>query len=552
MYWKRTGTTSDAILDNFGAGRGNSGNAPDIEFYEIEPAVVLDIILDVNHPKLKNNFIDVDAWPPDIEGKKPLPKDVDMSWVGRIQIRLLYSNKNVDKEELIWASPLESNVSEYPLVNELVGVVKYFDKYFYSKKLNVYNFPNNNIDFQSELNNGGYIDPSSNQQKGNREFIDKDSGELIPSDYKPYAGPPSRTRVDGGTGFFGAAGRYFFVNNRIRNIKRREGDLIFESRFGQSIRFGAYDDNRLNDKGYNDSFKGYEDYKGKGIKYKNIDGNEYEAGSGNPMILIRNRQRPLTSPGKTTKVYENIPSVLGTPEEKNVGGYINEDVNNDGSSIHLTSGTTISSFVTNNIKKMWGKDSEEQKGFNGTTKFVYPILNGDQIVLNSDRIILSSKRGEMFHFSKKRYAVVTDDEYTVDANNQIILTTNTKTVINSPAIYLGGYDVTDEPALLGQTTVNWMYELCNWLITHTHWYKHKHPHAGQAKPDKTQMPVQVAQLITLRDKLETLMSKRVFITGGGFAPGNDGVQTTDLSAPVKINVSSGEGVPGGWKGKNKR
>jgi hypothetical protein len=93
------------------------------------------------------------------------------------------------------------------------------------------------------------------------------------------------------------------------------------------------------------------------------------------------------------------------------------------------------------------------------------------------------------------------------------------------------------------------------MIEHTHWYKHTHrrKNVSNAIPDKTQIPVQVAKLIALRDKLEALMSRRVFITGGGFAPGFNGVDLGSSLAPaVKINVSSGQGVPGGWKGKNKR
>ena len=100
-------------------------------------------------------------------------------------------------------------------------------------------------------------------------------------------------------------------------------------------------------------------------------------------------------------------------------------------------------------------------GFRGNSSFQYPVLNGDQIVINTDRLILSSRYGEPFHYSKKRYGIVTDNEYTLDAHQQIVLTTNAKTVINSPAIYLGQYDQTGEPALLGQTTVNWLYQLCN-------------------------------------------------------------------------------------------
>ncbi len=107
----------------------------------------------------------------------------------------------------------------------------------------------------------------------------------------------------------------------------------------------------------------------------------------------------------------------------------------------------------------------------GSTAYNFDIenLKGDQIVINTDRLILSSRFGETLHFSKERYGIVTDSEYTVDAHDQIVMTTNNKTVFNSPAIYLGQYGQTNEPVLLGQTTVDWLYDLCNWLLNHVHW-----------------------------------------------------------------------------------
>ena len=292
----------------------------------------------------------------------------------------------------------------------------------------------------------------------------------------------------------------------------------------------SYDNNRNNDSGK------YTDYKD----------------SGNPMILIRNRQRPLVKENQTLNPpVKKLPVIQGTKQEKNAGGYLEENINHDGSSIHITSGQTISNYVTYCYKKTFG-DGEEVSSFQGTTLFKTPLFSGDQIVINTDRLILSSRYGETLHYSKKRYAVTTDNEYTLDAHQQIVLTTNTKTVINSPAIYLGEYDNTNEPALLGQTTVNWLYELCNILKEHTHWYHHGHVDAGSESPSQTQMPVQVQELIKLRDKLYTLMSKRVFLTGGGLAPGQNGGSVTDGTDPVKINTANGSGVPGGWKGSNYR
>jgi len=531
-YWDRPISVSSPSLESTSLSKiGHKGKAGSDAFYEIEPAIVLDIILDRNHVFLQKHpyTLNPDEWPVDVNGKKPDKTDLDYTWVGKALVRLIYSQNNVEKEDLVWAMPLESNVSEYPLVNELVGVVFYLGQYYYTKKINTFNTPNADADFNLELQAGGFKTSQNSIVQGNREFINNITDPKI-----PYSGPITKLNSLGSVGYQGVLGRYFLYNNRIRALKRREGDLTFESRFGNSIRFAAYDDNRDNDKGYNSDFGGYTDYKGMGIPNP---ASKKEAGGGNPMIIIRNRQRPLNK---------------GNADEKNVGGYMLEDINNDGSSIHLTSGVTFSEFKTTCNKVMWGDKSEEQSGFNGITSFKFPKLIGDQIVMNSDRIIISAKKNETFQYSKKRISVVTDSEYTLDAQDQIVITTNNKTVINSPAIYLGQYDETNEPVLLGQTTVDWLYDLCNWILAHTHWYKHTHPHVGEPSPLQTQTPVQQASLIMLRENLNLLMSRRVFTVGGGFAPGKNGGTIKDGTAPVHISIPSGAGVPGGWRGVNRR
>lgn len=518
-YWKSTGK-NNRTLDSFGlstnqsTGVGSSG-----EFYELEMGVVLDIVLDETHTIFSqgNNVhstIDAERWPADMEGKMALRTDKDLTWIGRALIRPVNSETSTRKENLAWAFPLDGNVSEYPLINELVIVVKYADKWFYTKKINLKNWPHNNLDFS--------VEPTITGKNNNELYVDPPT---------PYQGPVSQTKFQGGTNYQGAAGRYFIANHKIRTVKRFEGDLLFESRFGQSIHLSAYDSNRNNDVG----------------DPKNSD---YTNG-GNPMILIRNRQRPLVKQGQTLRPHPKLPPIVGTFQEKNVGGYLEEDINHDGTSIHITTGQTISKWATTCYKKMFGT-GEEVSAFSGKSSFKYPILNGDQIVINSDRLLFSSRYGETFHYSKKRYAVLTDSEYTLDAHDQVVITTHTKTVINSPAIYLGEYDMTNEPVLLGQTAVNWLYEFCNLFIEHTHWYIHSHEDAGKETPSQTQAIVQLQKAISLRDKLHTLLSRRVFITGGGLAPGKNGATITDGSPPVNINVSNGSGVPGGWKGSNYR
>lgn len=495
------------------------------EFYEMEPAIVLDIILDDKHPllnkKINNSVIgkggkktiDVTSFPDNYKDTTPDINDIDMTWIGRVLVRQCFSQQGNGIDKLFWAIPLDvTGVVEYPLINETVIVIKYFDYLYYTKRLNMRNFINNSGEYTLE------------KHYGINDGIENDGK-------KPVSLLTNKKNQN--SDYVGFLGNYFLTNNKIRRLKKYEGDTSIESRFGQSIRFSAYDDNRNNDKG------GYVDYKG------NIDVKGAFGGGGNPMVLIRNRQRPIASdiPIVIHKKLPPIPKI--TEIEKNVGGLIEEDINHDGSSIHLTSGKTESKWKTTVYKSMFGDISEEQPNYDGITNFKYPKLNGDQIIINSDRLILSSRFGESFHYSKKRYGIVTDSECTLDAQDQVVITTNNKTVINSPAIYLGQYDETNEPALLGQTSVNWLFELCNWLKTHIH----------HLFPGTTDEPVQLQELMALQLRLEKLLSRRVFLTGGGFAPGSNGKLTQDYDGNAKaitINTITGEGVPGGFKGSNFR
>ena len=141
--------------------------------------------------------------------------------------------------------------------------------------------------------------------------------------------------------------------------------------------------------------------------------------------------------------------------------------------------------------------------------------------------------------------MVTDEEFTIDAHKQIILTTNEKTTINSPKIFLGAYDDADEPVLLGRTSVYWLYQACNWIIAQTdllidqaeNWHA-THVHDKDSHKDAQTPPLPDwsnkmkkyasdlrdlrQQMVDLRDSLPTLMSTRVFTVGGGGAPGYDG------------------------------
>lgn len=430
------------------------------KFYELEIGVVVDIILDENHEIFKNKTIDVQDFP-----GKPSISDIDYSWIGRAKVRLQNTDKGKDVNELSWAIPFDIS-DDRPLINEPVVVSIYLGKYYYSR-INSRNFVNNNADYRLEKIFGLRTDGV---------------GEIGP---KSYTRNPSIEDKD--KNFVGSMGEYFKSNDNVRSLKRFEGDTVIESRFGQSIRMGSYDDNRSNDSG--DS------------RYS-----IYKDGGGNPMILIRNRQRPINTSNKT---------------EKNVGGVILEDVNNDGTSIQITSGLTTSKWDTNTIQRnifQQNKGGIGQFAPDGCSTFQYPQLKGDQFLLQSDRVLLSAKANELFLYSKKRMGFATDSEFTINATDQSVLTSHKATHVNSPYIFLGDYGVTEEPIVLGQSTAQWLYKLIEWLKTHTHIYKHSHPDAGGASPDKTQVTPELAGLLALQNKIPELISDRVFTVGRKTTP----------------------------------
>jgi hypothetical protein len=525
-YWNKKNTLGNSSKFHE-SGFKSTVNMDAPEFFEFEEAVVLDVIYDENHPEIKN--LVVSDFPDNFKNEAAKPTDKNYTYIGRVCFRMLHSQIGVPKEKLSWAKSAHSTgLIELPLLNEVILVAKYRNEWYYFKKLNLNGFVNNNANFNIETTEGN--------TSGNRTIDITNKNTFIPVKGPiSYVGP-KEIKDSNNSGVLGA---YFTGNNKIRSIKKYEGDTSIESRHGQSIRFSAYDAIRKND--ISDA---------RYTEYKN---------SGNPMIIIRNRQRPLGDEKSNKQLHPLLPAIQKIPDvEKNAGGIIEEDINNDGSSIYITSGLTESKWKTTVYKSIFSKTiAEEQVKYSpsGATQFELPILTGDQIVINTDRLLLSSRFGETMNYSKKRYSVVTDSEYTVDAHDQIVITTNKKTVINSPAIYLGQYDETNEPALLGQTTVDWLYDLCDWLKAHTHYYKHVHSRSSGPTPEKTQLSVQIAQLEVLQARLKPLLSRRVFLTGGGYASGADGVspKNTDSSVtPTKIDVSTGHGVPGGFNGKNSR
>jgi hypothetical protein len=162
--------------------------------------------------------------------------------------------------------------------------------------------------------------------------------------------------------------------NKVESIKflnPKEGDTILTGRVGNTIRFSEF--------------------------FLTEDGK-----ASSPGIFIRNKQNPEL-------------------DSKPIGELIEEDINKDGTSIYLTSGKVKIPF-----KETIKKTKIGFKDYPSSDK-----LKGDQLFINSDRIVLSAKASEFIIYGKGNTGVITDGQYSIDAEKEIYLHSNDKVTIHS-------------------------------------------------------------------------------------------------------------------------
>jgi hypothetical protein len=252
---------------------------------------------------------------------------------------MVYSSRNSSNE--IQVAPLDTNIKEYPLPGEIVIVVKYFGKFYYSQKLNLHNSVNINSQ------------PGYSKHKASLE-----------DDY---------TIND------------FSINSKIRQLHANEGDIIFNGRFGQSIRFGS--------------------------NIKEIENDESTKKYDSPNIIIR--------AGQSDPAHESIPVdkkwKLDHPDNK--GRPVKEDINLDKSSIWVTT----DQVVPLKPSTLGRYDLHRPEKF-----------EGNQIILNSDRLVFNTKLEDINFYSKRSVNIIAEDRIVLEGHG-----------ISNPnfGIFIGGADV---------------------------------------------------------------------------------------------------------------
>jgi hypothetical protein len=330
---------------------------------------VKDIILDENHPR----FNDFGQW----------------NGLGTIIVEVFdKSNPGIEKV----AKPYSPQSKSLPIINEVVQLfllpiptdaLTLREEYYYLPSYNVWNNPHHNA----------LPNPRNSNLPPSQQL-----------DYQQIEGGLVRRVTDGSTEIdlnspSNPSQNTFIEKSNIHPLLPFAGDVMYEGRWGNSLRFGSTTKSKS--------------------EYKN---NWSEAGeNGDPIVILRN----------------------GQPSNSSEEGWIpiTEDINQDLSSIYLTSTQTLP--IDRNLEGRFNIFKSKPQSL---STFANP-----QIIQTSDRIILNAKTDGVLIGGEKSLSVSVGEYVNMNSKNLFIDSNNVR---------LGAQNAT-EPVLLGNTTI----ELFDQLLT---------------------------------------------------------------------------------------
>lgn len=339
--------------------------------------------------------------------------------------------------DVIYARPLNSNVKTIPLAGEIVFITKGPTAYSSAARTGQEYYYTNPIPIQSSIHHNGIPGltdflPNKNTvaNKTNRDTAQDGNWNkvqdrlLVNKTIDPVFGE----RLD------------------VYPIQPYPGDIIFEGRFGQSIRFGSTIDERRN-------------YPAKPTWKEGL------GAVGNPITIISNGTNPTKKP---------------------FNDFILEEIDKDDSAIWMTSGQVIkftpASAYIPSIKN-------RKIDLHTTNEFA-----GNQVIIASDRIILNAKKQEVTLFAKEGIGLSSEKGIGIDSKDVV--------EIESARINIGVNAV--HPVLLGDVTMNWLADLCD-LIYSALGHIVQQTHTSNTGP--TGPPINAGAFSSLQGKIKSLRSK---------------------------------------------
>jgi hypothetical protein len=351
------------------SGRGGADQAK-------KTAYVYDIILDDTHPFIKDTA-------------------VGTTFIGSIRFRTMDDLTSSD-ESLPVAHPIDKGFKNLPVKNELVEIYEFSPGFYGYRRIGLDVNPSfTNTD--SNIDNS--IKPVQQSENTSKDYQSTASTGIAKSS--------NDTAQNIGYG------KYYKPQVGIHKLKLYEGDNTIESRFGQSIRFSGF----------------------------NNDKNQFS-----PTLIIRNSESSLNKKLPANKTVE-------------------EDINRDGSIIAMVSDQYQLGFQPGTVDDGGKSDFETKPQSFGD----YPSkLIGDQILISSGRVIISAKNAEMLFYSKKNYGFISDGGLSIDnklgidisVGDNINVVTNDRDIVmftGNGSIFLGSKEL--EPIVKGQQLVDILSEL---------------------------------------------------------------------------------------------
>jgi hypothetical protein len=283
------------------------------------------------------------------------------------------------------ARPISPNLKNLPLVNEVVYLIALPNTGIGQSTTSKTSYYISTVGIWNHPHHNGYpvnanIPPTSQQ----KDYTQTQVGSV-------------RRVTDKSTEIF--LGNTFKERSNIHPLLPFEGDVIEEGRWGNSIRLGS--------------------------TVKNNPNNWSSTGTnGDPILIFRN--------GQSIKANDKgwLP--------------ITENINDDLSSLYLTSTQTIPLNVSSNNYLSYNTAPESINKYSGA-----------QLLINSGRIVLNSNKDHLLLSAIK--------SINLNAINSVNIDTPT-VIIQSNEVYIGSKSAT-EPVLLGNSTINLLKQLTSNLKT---------------------------------------------------------------------------------------
>lgn len=299
--------------------------------------------------------------------------------------------------DVIRARALDANIKRIPIQGEIILITKAPSPYASANALSQEYYYTNPISIQSSVHHNGlpglrdmakiFMPQNAEKRENSQDGIGNkvkdrlNTGKIIDPNF------PERYDV--------------------YPIQPYSGDIIFEGRWGQSIRFGSTVDERRTYPQVPTWKKGLGD-------------------TGNPITIISNGTNPASLP---------------------FNEFILENIDRDDSSIWLTSAQYVKFEPASKYTP-----SIEDKSINLFMKNEY---GGNSVIIASDRIVFNAKKQEIIGFSKEGIGFTSEKGISLDGKQVVEMESEQKISLGINAV---------SPILLGDRTINWLAKLCRNLI----------------------------------------------------------------------------------------